>query len=131
MFWRFGKIKLGRDKDEPEFSHFACFAMLFIFSIATRLFYYAVSEPQDYYTVGDHKMDGYYERSRWSYSGSSGTASTMWRSARFFSSESLFFRVWKPFVYFRELWTLLVLPAAPALRHRPRGLLAAAGHHTR
>jgi len=68
FFSRYGKIKLGRDEDEPEFTYFAWFAMLFTCGVATGLFYFAVSEPQ-YYYLNEQKNDGYYERNRWTFSG--------------------------------------------------------------
>jgi len=75
--YKYGKIKLGRDDDAPEFSNFGFFAMLFTCGVATGLFFFAVTEPQYYYLVsktfnGGGEMGsngGYYERNRWTYSG--------------------------------------------------------------
>jgi choline-glycine betaine transporter len=68
---KYGKIKLGRDTDEPEFTYFAWFSMLFTCGVATGLFYFAVSEPIYYYLIGASMATptGYYERNRWTYSG--------------------------------------------------------------
>jgi choline-glycine betaine transporter len=76
---KYGNIKLGREEDEPEFTYFAWFAMLFTCGVATGLFYFAVTEPLYYYlTVSPKGLkgsraigsdEGYYERNRWTYSG--------------------------------------------------------------
>jgi choline-glycine betaine transporter len=80
-FSKYGNIKLGRDEDEPEFTYFAWFSMLFTCGVATGLFYFAVTEPQYYYLIGSQN-NGYSERNRWSYSGvyvqSTGDATGTW-----------------------------------------------------
>jgi len=68
-FSKYGKMKLGKDTDEPEFSYFSWFAMLFTCGVATGLFYYAVTEPQYYYLVAETQNDGYSERNRFTYAG--------------------------------------------------------------
>ncbi len=45
MFSKHGKIKLGKDTDEPEFSRFTWFAMLFSAGIGIGLLFYGVAEP--------------------------------------------------------------------------------------
>jgi glycine betaine transporter len=44
-FSRYGKIKLGRDEDEPEFGYFAWFAMLFQAGMGIGLVFWGVAEP--------------------------------------------------------------------------------------
>jgi len=68
FFSKYGSLKLGREEDEPEFTYFSWFAMLFTCGVATGLFYFAVTEPQYYYLTID-RNNGYYERNRWTYSG--------------------------------------------------------------
>ncbi|TEN82157.1 BCCT family transporter [Pseudomonas aeruginosa] len=41
----YGKIKLGADHDEPEFSHLSWAGMLFAAGISITLFFFCVSEP--------------------------------------------------------------------------------------
>ncbi|NVL48082.1 choline transporter, partial [Pseudomonas syringae pv. actinidiae] len=41
----FGKIKLGADHDEPEFSYLSWAGMLFAAGISITLFFFCVSEP--------------------------------------------------------------------------------------
>ncbi|CAK0799968.1 unnamed protein product [Prorocentrum cordatum] len=48
MIWH-GKLKLGKDDDEPEFSTTTWFSMLFCCGVATGLFYYSVAEPMWHY----------------------------------------------------------------------------------
>jgi glycine betaine transporter len=45
MFSRFGKMKLGRPEDKPEFSNFAWFAMLFGSAIAAGIVFWGPAEP--------------------------------------------------------------------------------------
>ncbi|WP_239066515.1 BCCT family transporter [Demequina activiva] len=44
-FSKFGNIKLGRDDDEPQFSMFSWFALLFAAGMGIGLVFYGVSEP--------------------------------------------------------------------------------------
>ena len=44
MFSRFGKIKLGKDHDEPEFSLLAWFAMLFSAGMGIGLMFFTTAE---------------------------------------------------------------------------------------
>jgi glycine betaine transporter len=48
---RFGHIKLGKDDDEPEFSRFAWFAMLFQAGMGIGLVFWSVSEPINHFGV--------------------------------------------------------------------------------
>ena len=45
MFSKHGKIKLGAENDEPEFSRFTWFAMLFSAGMGIGLLFYGVAEP--------------------------------------------------------------------------------------
>jgi len=49
---KYGSMKLGRDNDEPEFSNFSWFSMIFTCGVATGLFFYAASEPVYHYNPG-------------------------------------------------------------------------------
>jgi choline/glycine/proline betaine transport protein len=51
-FSKFGKIKLGKDDDEPEFGVLSWFAMLFAAGMGIGLVFYGVSEPLTYATTG-------------------------------------------------------------------------------
>jgi choline-glycine betaine transporter len=83
---KYGTIKLGKDDDEPEFTYFAWFSMLFTCGVATGLFYFAVSEPLYYYLVGSSygTPTGYSERNRWTYSGvyvdGTGSPNAVWNT---------------------------------------------------
>jgi choline-glycine betaine transporter len=48
-FSKFGKLKLGKDDEKPEYSDFSWFAMLFSSGIAVGFYYWGVSEPIYYY----------------------------------------------------------------------------------
>ena len=48
---RFGCIKLGKDDDQPEFSRFAWFAMLFQAGMGIGLVFWSVSEPVHHFGV--------------------------------------------------------------------------------
>ncbi|MFK2826415.1 BCCT family transporter [Bacillus sp. B190/17] len=50
-FSRFGKIKLGKPEDKPEFSTLTWFAMLFSAGMGIGLLFYGVSEPVSHYTT--------------------------------------------------------------------------------
>ena len=50
-FSRFGKIKLGRDTDKPEFGLLSWFSMLFAAGMGIGLVFYGVGEPLMYATV--------------------------------------------------------------------------------
>lgn len=57
-FSKYGKIKLGKDDEEPEYSTFSWFAMLFSAGMGIGLVFYGVAEPISHYyqpPVGDGK----------------------------------------------------------------------------
>ena len=45
FFSKYGKIKLGKDDDKPEFSDVTYFSMLFAVAVGVEFFYYVVAEP--------------------------------------------------------------------------------------
>lgn len=47
---RFGRIRLGRDEDEPEFGNLAWIAMMFSAGMGIGLMFYGVGEPLLHYT---------------------------------------------------------------------------------
>ncbi|MBS46005.1 MAG: choline transporter [Nocardioides sp.] len=49
MFSRYGRIKLGPNDSEPEYSNLSWFAMLFTAGMGIGLVFYAVSEPVSHY----------------------------------------------------------------------------------
>ena len=48
-FSRFGKIKLGKDDEEPEFGRLSWFAMLFAAGMGIGLVFWGVAEPMSHY----------------------------------------------------------------------------------
>jgi len=46
---RYGKLKLGADDDQPEFTNMEWFAMIFCCGVATGLFYFSIGEPINHY----------------------------------------------------------------------------------
>jgi glycine betaine transporter len=48
-FGPYGKIKLGKDDDEPEYSYFSWFAMLFSAGMGIGLVFWGVAEPITHY----------------------------------------------------------------------------------
>src|SRR5690625_1166415 len=50
-FSKYGKIKLGKDDDEPEYSTFSWFAMLFSAGMGIGLVFWGVAEPVSHYFV--------------------------------------------------------------------------------
>lgn len=48
-FSRYGKIKLGKDEDKPEFSNFQWFAMLFGGGMGIGLVFWSIAEPMMHY----------------------------------------------------------------------------------
>ena len=50
-FSRFGKIKLGKEDDEPEFDRFSWVAMLFQAGMGLAIVFWGVSEPVTHYAV--------------------------------------------------------------------------------
>ncbi|MCK0472922.1 BCCT family transporter [Halalkalibacter sp. APA_J-10(15)] len=51
IFSRYGKIKLGKDTDQPEFSRPTWFAMLFSAGMGIGLLFYGVSEPISHFAA--------------------------------------------------------------------------------
>ena len=51
-FSKYGKVKLGKDDDKPEFSNFQWFAMLFGGGIGIGLVFWGVAEPLMHYATG-------------------------------------------------------------------------------
>ncbi|GAE33762.1 glycine betaine uptake BCCT transporter [Halalkalibacter akibai] len=49
IFSKYGRIKLGKDTDKPEFSRVTWFAMLFSAGMGIGLLFYGVSEPVSHY----------------------------------------------------------------------------------
>lgn len=49
MLGRFGKLRLGRDDEQPEFSRLSWFAMLFSAGMGIGLMYFSVAEPVDHF----------------------------------------------------------------------------------
>jgi glycine betaine transporter len=50
-FSKYGKIKLGKDDDEPEYSRFSWFAMLFSAGMGIGLVFWGVAEPVSHFYV--------------------------------------------------------------------------------
>lgn len=50
-FSKFGDIKLGKDDDEPEYSTFSWFAMLFSAGMGIGLIFWGIAEPVSHYFV--------------------------------------------------------------------------------
>ena len=56
---RLGRIKLGTDDEEPEFSYFSWVAMMFGAGIGVGIFFYGPSEPLSHYlTPPPHTVEG-------------------------------------------------------------------------
>mmetsp|Transcript_5261 Transcript_5261/g.13385 ORF Transcript_5261/g.13385 Transcript_5261/m.13385 type:complete len:807 (+) Transcript_5261:137-2557(+) len=51
-FSKYGKLKLGRSDEQPEFSDISWFAMLFSCGIGVGIYFWGVSEPMYYYRAG-------------------------------------------------------------------------------
>ncbi|WP_047154902.1 glycine betaine uptake BCCT transporter [Aneurinibacillus tyrosinisolvens] len=59
-FSKYGQIKLGKDDDEPEYSNFTWFAMLFSAGMGIGLVFWGVAEPLSHYVtppVGEGQTD--------------------------------------------------------------------------
>ena len=57
-FSRFGRIKLGKDDEEPEFALFSWVAMMFGAGIGVGIFFFGPSEPLSHYlTPPPHSVD--------------------------------------------------------------------------
>jgi choline-glycine betaine transporter len=49
VFTRFGSIRLCKDTDQPEFSNFSWFSMLFGAGIGIGILFWSVAEPISYF----------------------------------------------------------------------------------
>ena len=49
LFSKYGKLKLGKSDEKPEFSDTSYFTMLFAAGVGVGLFYYGVAEPVYHY----------------------------------------------------------------------------------
>ncbi|MBP3952203.1 glycine betaine uptake BCCT transporter [Bacillus suaedae] len=58
IFSKYGKIKLGKDEDKPEFSRATWFAMLFSAGMGIGLLFYGVSEPISHYAAPPYGEGG-------------------------------------------------------------------------
>src|SRR5690625_241962 len=56
-FSKYGNIKLGKDDDEPEYSTFSWFAMLFSAGMGIGLVFWGVAEPVSHYFIPPHGED--------------------------------------------------------------------------
>lgn len=61
---RYGKVRLGRDDDRPEFSTFAWASMLFAAGIGTDVMFFAVAEPASQYLAPPQGEGGTLEAAR-------------------------------------------------------------------
>lgn len=50
-FSKYGKLKLGKPEDKPEYSNLTWFMMLFSCGVGNELFYFGVAEPMYHYTL--------------------------------------------------------------------------------
>lgn len=50
-FSKYGKIKLGKDDDVPEYSTFSWFAMLFSAAMGIGLIFWSIAEPMSYFAA--------------------------------------------------------------------------------
>lgn len=48
---RYGKVRLGKEGDEPEFSNFSWFAMMFQAGMGPAIIFWGVSEPLSHYVA--------------------------------------------------------------------------------
>ena len=55
-FSRFGKIKLGKDDEEPEFGRLSWFAMLFAAGMGIGLVFWGVAEPMSHYGTPPYNL---------------------------------------------------------------------------
>ena len=57
MISQFGKIKLGKDHEQPKYSNISWFAMLFAAGMGIGLMFYGVAEPLIHYTGANNLAD--------------------------------------------------------------------------
>jgi len=65
-FSKYGKIKLGKDDDEPEYSTFSWFAMLFSAAMGIGLIFWSIAEPMSYFAAPPVGEAGTVETAQWS-----------------------------------------------------------------
>ncbi|HZG71114.1 MAG TPA: BCCT family transporter, partial [Chondromyces sp.] len=58
IFSRYGKIKLGKDEDKPEFKRVTWFAMLFSAGMGIGLLFFGVSEPISHFAANPPLGEG-------------------------------------------------------------------------
>ncbi|MGM0854244.1 MAG: glycine betaine uptake BCCT transporter [Bacillota bacterium] len=63
-FSKYGKIRLGKDTDRPEYSTLTWFAMLFSAGMGIGLLFYGVSEPVSHYTTPPYGEGGTIESAK-------------------------------------------------------------------
>lgn len=51
VFSKYGKIKLGKDNDKPEYSNFSWYAMLFCGGTGIGLVFWSIAEPLSHYAL--------------------------------------------------------------------------------
>jgi len=57
-FSKYGKIKLGKDTDKPEFSNFSWYAMLFCGGTGIGLVFWSIAEPLSHYVSPPLGLEG-------------------------------------------------------------------------
>ena len=57
-FSKYGKIKLGKDNDKPEYSNFHWYSMLFCGGTGIGLVFYSIAEPLSHYAVPPEGIKG-------------------------------------------------------------------------
>ena len=62
FFSKYGKIKLGKDDDKPEFNNMTYFTMLFAAGVGIGLFYFGVAEPVLHYETHKSYNNRYWGR---------------------------------------------------------------------
>lgn len=65
-FGKYGKIKLGKDDDVPEYSTFNWFAMLFSAAMGIGLIFWSIAEPMTYFMSPPVGEAGSVETAQWS-----------------------------------------------------------------
>ena len=54
---KYGKVKLGKDDEKPEFSNFSWYAMLFCGSTGIGLVFWSIAEPLSHYAAPPYGID--------------------------------------------------------------------------
>jgi len=58
LFSKYGKLKMGKENDTPEFTYAEWFSMIFCCGVATGLFFFSVSEPIWHYEACGPGLSG-------------------------------------------------------------------------